>query len=39
MEKLNAGIIDAHQTRELMKDPIIHEVLSEAELSIWKSLR
>ena len=32
MEKLKAGIFDGPQTRELMKDSMFDEALSEAEL-------
>ena len=34
MEKLRAGILDGPQIRELIKDPMFDEALSEAELSI-----
>ena len=39
MEKLKAGIFDGPQIRELMKDPIFDEALSEAELPAWQSLK
>ena len=39
MEKLKAGIFDGPQIRELMKDPMLGEALSEAELSAWQSLK
>ena len=39
MEKLKAGIFDSHQMKELMKDPMFDEALSEAELSTWQSLK
>ena len=32
MEKLKVGIFDGPQIRELMKDPMFDEALSEAEL-------
>ena len=37
--KVKAGILDDPQIRELTKDPICDEALSEAELSTWKSLK
>ena len=39
MEKFKAGIFDATQIRELRKDPMCDEALSEAELSSWQSLK
>ena len=39
MEKVKAGIFDGPQIRELTKDPIFDEALSEAELSAWQSLK
>ena len=39
MEKLKAGIFDGPQIRVLMNDPMFNAVLSEAELSAWKSLK
>ena len=36
MEKLKAGIFDGLQIKELMKDPMFNEALSEAELSAWQ---
>ena len=35
MEKLKAGIFDDPQIREVMKDPMFEETLSEPELSAW----
>ena len=35
MEKLKASIFDGSQIRELIKDPMFDEALSEAELSTW----
>ena len=39
MEKLEAGIFDSPQIRELVKDPMFDEALSEAELFTWLSLK
>ena len=39
IEKLKAGIFDSPHIRELIKDPILDEALSEAELSAWQSLK
>ena len=39
MEKLKSGISDGPQIRELVKDPIFDEVLSEAELTGGQSLK
>ena len=39
MEKLKAGIFDGFQIRELMKEPMFEEELSEAELSTTNFLR
>ena len=39
MEKLKSGIFDGLQMRELMKNLMFDEVLSEAELSAWQSLK
>lgn len=39
MEKLFAGIFDGLQIRELMKDPMFDEALSETELSAWQSVK
>ena len=33
------GIFDGPQIRELMKDPMFYKALSEAELSVWQSLK
>ena len=38
-EKVKAGIFDGPQIREIMKDPMFDETLSEAELSPWQSLK
>ena len=38
MEKLKAGIFDSPQIRELIKNSMFDEALSEAELSTWQSL-
>ena len=35
IEKLKAGIFDGFQIREIMKDPMFNEALSEAEVSAW----
>ena len=34
MEKFKAGIFDSPQIRELMKDPMLDEALSEVKLSV-----
>ena len=39
MEKLKASIFHGSQIRELMKDPMFDEALSEAKLSAWQSLK
>ena len=39
MEKFKAGIFDGPQIRELMKDPMLDEALSEAKLFAWQSLK
>ena len=39
MEKLKAAIFDGPQIRELMKNPMFDEPLSEAKLSAWQSLK
>ena len=39
MKKLEAGIFDGPQIRELMKDQMFEEVLSEDELFAWQSLK
>ena len=39
MEKLKDGIFDGLQLRELMKDPMFNESLSEVEPSTWQSLK
>ena len=39
MEKLKAGIVGGPQIRELIKDPMFDEALSEAELPTWLSMK
>ena len=39
MEKLKAGIFADPQIRELLKDPMCDEALSQAELSARQSLK
>ena len=39
MERLQAGIFDSSQTKELMKDTMFGEAQSKTELSAWKSLK
>ena len=39
VEKVRVGIFDAPQIRELMKDAMFDEVLSEAKLPAWQSLK
>ena len=39
MEKLQTGIFDGLQIRELMKEPMLDETLREAELSTGQSLK
>ena len=39
IEKLKADIFDGPQIRELIKDPMFDEALSEAELCAWQSLK
>ena len=39
LEKLKAGISHSSQIRKLMKDTVFDKGLSEAELSIWQSLK
>ena len=39
IEKIKVGIFDIPQKRELIKDPLFDEALSEAELSAWQSLK
>ena len=37
MGKLKVGIFDSLQIRELMKDPMFDDALSEAKLSTWQA--
>ena len=39
IENLKPSIFDGRQIRELMKDPMSDKALSEAELSVWQSLK
>ena len=39
MEKLNAGLFDGPQIRELMKNAMFDEELSKAKLLAWQSLK
>ena len=39
MEKLNAGIFDDPQIRELMNNPTFNKALGKAKLSAWHSLK